>query len=206
MKRLPAARLPAAALSAVLLPPPSPLLRPLAQPSVRRVSPCISLSPPRHSMGAWAVRSDTAARDRTRWQDGASTSRVWSIADRACCSSSRTKPPARGNKADGDPTTGTISQRLKEVLKLYGITATVFHTSVYACCFATIYTAIRTGLDTAELLHSWGLAVQIPQGAGDLVAAWCIAAVTGPARVVATITCAPVLARWWDRKRTKQTA
>ena len=97
----------------------------------------------------------------------------------------------------------TLADRLKETVKLYGLTATVFHSSVYALSLGTTFVAVRNGLDTAELLRSWGLGDKIdmiPPEAGDLAAAWCICAVTGPARGVLTVAASPVIAKYINRR------
>ena len=97
----------------------------------------------------------------------------------------------------------SLKERLKQTVKLYGLTASVFHSSVYVLSLGTTFAAVRSGLDTAELLHSWGLGDRvgnIPAEAGDLAAAWCICAVTGPARGVLTVTASPVIARILKRR------
>jgi hypothetical protein len=98
-----------------------------------------------------------------------------------------------------------LKERLKQTAKLYGLTATVFHSSVYVCALGTTFAAVRSGLDTAALLHSWGLDTElIPHEAGDLAAAWCICAVTGPARGVLTVAASPVIARYLKRRRSEK--
>ena len=103
------------------------------------------------------------------------------------------------------PAAQPIAARLKEVIKLYGITATVLHSTVYVWTLGTVYIAVRSGLDTVSLLQSWGLGEQLltamPKGAGDLAAAWCVTAVTGPARGIVTITAAPLVANWIKKRR-----
>ena len=98
----------------------------------------------------------------------------------------------------------TLADRLKATVKLYGLTATAFHSSVYVLSLGTTFVAVRNGLDTAELLRSWGLGdhiEMIPPEAGDLAAAWCICAVTGPARGVLTVAASPAIANYLNRRR-----
>ena len=102
----------------------------------------------------------------------------------------------------------SLKERMKETVKLYGLTATVFHSSVYALSLGATFVAVRSGLDTGELLRSWGLGDHvdmIPPEAGDLAAAWCICAVTGPARGILTVTASPIIARYMKRRSSSST-
>ena len=101
----------------------------------------------------------------------------------------------------------SLKERMKETVKLYGLTATVFHSSVYVLSLGATFAAVRSGLDTGELLRSWGLGDHvdmIPPEAGDLAAAWCICAVTGPARGVLTVTASPIIARYMKLRGSKK--
>ena len=95
----------------------------------------------------------------------------------------------------------SITERLKETVKTYGVTATIFHSTVYVTSLSTVFLCVRNGLDAPALLTSWGLDPSIiPDGASELAAAWGITAVTGPARGVVTIFGTPVVAKWWKTR------
>ena len=95
----------------------------------------------------------------------------------------------------------SIKERLKKTVKVYGVTATIFHSTLYVCSLSTVYVGVRNGLDAHGLLTSWGVDPSvIPEGAGEVAAAWCITAVTGPARGVLTIVGTPVIAKWWKER------
>ena len=95
-----------------------------------------------------------------------------------------------------------ITERLKATVKTYGVTATIFHSTVYVTSLATVFLCVRNGLDAPALLTSWGLGdvSSIPDGASELAAAWGITAVSGPARGVLTIVGTPVVAKWWKAR------
>ena len=134
-------------------------------------------------MSRWALRLGRASRLHVRRH-----ARL-----RAASLSTKDSP-----EADSAPRL-SVKERMKETVKLYGLTATVFHSSVYALSLGATFAAVRSGLDTEELLRSWGLdghIDMIPPEAGDLAAAWCICAVTGPARGVLTVTASPIIARY----------
>lgn len=87
------------------------------------------------------------------------------------------------------------AERVKEILKTYGLTAVVFHSSVYCLSLGSCFVAIRNGFDSQALLESWGLAsTSIPTEAGELAAAWVVCAATGPVRGLMTITGVPIIA------------
>ena len=90
----------------------------------------------------------------------------------------------------------SIKDRLKHTVKVYGVTATIFHSTVYVCSLSAVYVGVRNGLNAQELLISWGVDTNIlPEGAGDVAAAWAITAVTGPARGLLTIVGTPFVAK-----------
>ena len=90
----------------------------------------------------------------------------------------------------------SIKDRLKHTVKVYGVTATIFHSTVYVCSLSAVYVGVRNGLNAQELLTSWGVDTNIlPDGAGDIAAAWAITAVTGPARGLLTIIGTPFVAK-----------
>ena len=114
-------------------------------------------------------------------------------------------PPPSSSSSSSSSEAAPLKERLKQTAKLYGLTATVFHSSVYVCALGATFAAVRGGLDTNELLVSWGLDPEmIPNGAGDLAAAWCICAVTGPARGLLTVTASPMIARIVKRRHDKK--
>ena len=96
----------------------------------------------------------------------------------------------------------SIAQKLKDTVQRYGVIATMFHSTVYVSSLSTVYLGVSNGVDASALLSSWGLdPTIIPDGAGELAAAWAITAVTGPARAVGTVIGTPIVAGWW-RSRT----
>lgn len=72
----------------------------------------------------------------------------------------------------------------------------------YVLSLGSTYLCVTNGIDTTELLRNVGLedkVEMIPEGAGDLAAAWAVCALTGPARGVLTIAAAPAIANWRQR-------
>jgi len=94
-----------------------------------------------------------------------------------------------------DETNVPLSDRVKEMIKLYGIPAVVFHSSLYCISLGSCFVAIRNGLDSQALLTSWGVSSAIPPEAGELAAAWVVCAATGPIRGAITIGAAPIISR-----------
>jgi hypothetical protein len=109
--------------------------------------------------------------------------------------------------AASPPAALSLKQRLTDVMRVYGLTATIFHSTVYVCSLGSAFAAIQGGMDTAALLSGWGLdatrLTSIPPEAGDLAAAWVVTAVTGPARGVITITGTPIIGQWLKKRRRK---
>ena len=73
---------------------------------------------------------------------------------------------------------------------------------MYVCSLSAVYVGVRNGLNAQELLISWGVDTNIlPDGAGDVAAAWAITAVTGPARGLLTIVGTPFVAKMVPSRR-----
>ena len=111
------------------------------------------------------------------------------------------QPSKVPSKDSHNPKEKTIGEKLKETMKVYGVTATLFHSTVYVCSLSSVYACVCSGLDAPALLSSWGFdPTMIPDGAGELAAAWCLTALSGPGRGVITVLGTPVVAQWWKRR------
>jgi hypothetical protein len=96
----------------------------------------------------------------------------------------------------------SLKEKLRETVKVYGVTATIFHSTVYVASLSTVFLCVKNGLDAQGLLTSWGVdPALIPDGAGEIAAAWGITAVTGPARGLLTIAGTPLVAKVWGKKQ-----
>jgi hypothetical protein len=101
----------------------------------------------------------------------------------------------------------SIAQKLKDTVQRYGVIATMFHSTVYVSSLSTVYLGVSNGVDASALLSSWGLdPTIIPDGAGELAAAWAITAVTGPARAVGTVIGTPIVAGKYSKRRRSNVA
>jgi len=99
----------------------------------------------------------------------------------------------------------SIAQKLKDTVQRYGVIATMFHSTVYVSSLSTVYLGVSNGVDASALLSSWGLdPTIIPDGAGELAAAWAITAVTGPARAVGTVIGTPIVAGKYSKATQEQ--
>jgi hypothetical protein len=95
-----------------------------------------------------------------------------------------------------------MQSQLKHVLRKYGRTALVFHTSLFATTLSGSYAAIRYGVNIEEYLSKVpfvDLSKLDPQ-AGTLALAYVSTLATGPARGALTIGVTPILARWLARQ------
>ncbi|CAI5712280.1 unnamed protein product [Peronospora destructor] len=90
-----------------------------------------------------------------------------------------------------------MAASVKQVLKRYGRTAFLFHSTVFVSTLAGMYAAINQGVD----LQSFAKRVpfvdlsKLDPDAGTLALAYLSTVATGPARGVLTIAVSPILAR-----------
>lgn len=94
-----------------------------------------------------------------------------------------------------------MQAKLKEVLRKYGRTALVFHTTLFAATLSGAYGAIRYGVDIEKYLHKVPFVdlTRLDPQAGTFALAYVSTLATGPARGVITIGATPILARWLAR-------
>jgi hypothetical protein len=97
---------------------------------------------------------------------------------------------------------------LRAVIAQYGLLAFVFHESVWATCWASLYLAVKSGVDVPALLAcipEWvpgaSQIAHIDPTASTLATSYVLVGCTGPVRLGFTITCMPSVARSWDRWR-----
>jgi hypothetical protein len=90
-------------------------------------------------------------------------------------------------------TASSDSSSMSDVIKKYGVVATVFHSSVYCTTLASVFTAISVGVDVEQYIGSMPESVG---SAGTLAVAWSCTAMTGPARGLLTVLATPRVARF----------
>lgn len=115
------------------------------------------------------------------------------------------QPQGSPEREGGDPAPKR-KLTLKEVLKRYGRIAVGFHSAVYVVTLSGVYIALHYGVDATNLLAMLPNydPAKVPPQSTTFAAAYLVTAVTGPARGVLTVACAPVIARALERRRNKQ--
>ena len=104
--------------------------------------------------------------------------------------------PAREDADVFDASNKSLAERLKHVMKRYGTTAVLFHSSVYVLSYSSVFLSIHYGLDAEALLKSLGAGeIGIPAEAGEFAAAWAVTAISGPPRGLLTVVATPLIAR-----------
>ncbi|TMW60396.1 hypothetical protein Poli38472_000438 [Pythium oligandrum] len=97
-----------------------------------------------------------------------------------------------------------MQAQVKHVLKTYGRTALLFHSSLFVATLSGAYGAIRYGVDIEKFLDKIPFVdlSKADPNASSLMLAYVSTLATGPARGALTIGVSPVLARWLAKRST----
>ncbi|XP_065915355.1 protein FAM210B, mitochondrial-like [Dysidea avara] len=89
----------------------------------------------------------------------------------------------------------TQIERVKQVLRDYGVVAVLFHTSMSLCVLGGMYTLVDHGVDVGKFLAYFGFHNTATKGLSTFAAAYILYKFTLPIRAMITISCVPLIVR-----------